>query len=89
MTLTPSEFEALKHEESAADRWAELLRLLRSIDSKLDKVIDAEHQGLETVGVEPRMYIQDDTRTMDEIIDDAGRENLRTGPWSTTGKDGI
>lgn len=70
--------------DPAKARWDELLQQLRAINEKLDKIIDAEHQGLETVGVTPRLYVDADTRSLGEVLEDAERDNLlRTGSWST------
>jgi predicted nuclease with TOPRIM domain len=93
MAKTPEELKALgqllreqeqgQYERAASTvdpakaRWDELLRLLRSIDDNIRKVLDAEHQGLETVGVEPRVYIESDTRTLSDVITDAERDNRR------------
>lgn len=63
--------------DPAKARWDELLRLLRSIDDNIRKVLDAEHQGLETVGVEPRTYVEADTRTLAEVIIDAERASYK------------
>lgn len=67
--------------DPAKARWDELLRLLRSINDNIRKVLDAEHQGLETVGVEPRVYIETDSRTLAEVREDADKAN---GLWMKT-----